>query len=52
MTINHINNEQNGEFVAFEGKEKLGYISYERVRALAKYCLMPLPIMPVRTTRR
>ena len=29
MTINHTSNEQNGEFVAFEGEEKLGYISYE-----------------------
>ena len=33
MTINHTNNEQNGEFVAFEGEEKLGYISYEWVDA-------------------
>ncbi len=33
MTINHTNNELNGEFVAFEGEEKLGYISYEWVDA-------------------
>ena len=33
MTINHTNNEQNGEFVAFEGEEKLGYLSYDWVDA-------------------
>lgn len=33
MTINHTNNEQNGEFVAFEGEEKLGFLSYDWVDA-------------------
>jgi len=33
MTINHNNNEQNGEFVAYEGEEKLGYINYDWVDA-------------------
>lgn len=31
MTITHINNERQGEFVAFEGEERVGYISYEWV---------------------
>ena len=31
MTITHTNNERQGEFVAFEGDERVGYISYEWV---------------------
>lgn len=31
MTITHTNNERQGEFVAFEGNERVGYISYEWV---------------------
>ena len=31
MTITHTNNERQGEFVAFEGAERVGYISYEWV---------------------
>lgn len=31
MTITHTNNERQGEFVAFEGEERVGYISYEWV---------------------
>lgn len=31
MTITHTNNERQGEFVAFEGEERMGYISYEWV---------------------
>ena len=31
MTITHTNTERQGEFVAFEGEERVGYISYEWV---------------------
>lgn len=31
MTITHTNNERQGEFVAFEGDERVGYSSYEWV---------------------
>lgn len=31
MTITHTNNERQGEFVAFEVEERVGYISYEWV---------------------
>jgi len=31
MPITHTNNERQGEFVAFEGDERVGYISYEWV---------------------
>ena len=31
MTITHTNNERQGELVAFEGEERVGYISYEWV---------------------